>query len=87
MKQTGPTPTEALSIAETIVRTRYGGAAFAYAAGSIIRGEGTYLSDIDLVVVFDQIDAARRESFIIDGIPIEAFVHDPERWAGSSTKM
>lgn len=78
IKRTGPTPAEALSIAEAVVHTRYGGAAFAYAAGSIMRGEGTYFSDIDIVVVFDQIDAARRESFIADDVPIEAFVHDPE---------
>ncbi|WP_237714113.1 nucleotidyltransferase domain-containing protein [Novosphingobium sp. Rr 2-17] len=61
--------------------TRYNGAAFAYAAGAIMRGEGTYLSDIDLVVVFDHLDAARRESFTVDGVPIEAFVHDPETLA------
>ncbi len=77
MKRTSPTPAEALSTAEAVFHTRYGGAAFAYVAGSIMRGEGTYLSDIDLVVVFDGLDAARRESFIVDGVPIEAFVHDP----------
>lgn len=81
MKPTGPTPAEALSIAEAVVHTRYGGAAFAYAAGSIMRGEGTRLSDIDLVVVFDRLDAARRESFAVDGVPVEAFVHDPETLA------
>jgi len=77
MKRTGPTPAEALSTAEAVFHARYGGAAFAYAAGSIMRGEGTYLSDIDLVIVFDQLDAARRESFVVDGVPVEAFVHDP----------
>jgi len=81
MKRTGSTPAEALSIAKAVFHTRYAGATFAYAAGSIMRGEGTYLSDIDLVVVFDRLDAARRESFIVDGVPIEAFVHDPETLA------
>ncbi len=78
VKRISPTPAEALTIAEAVFRTRYSGAAFAYAAGSIMRGEGTYLSDIDLVVVFDHLDAARRESFIFDDVPIEAFVHDRE---------
>lgn len=74
---TDPTPAEALTIAKAIVESRYGGAAFAYVAGSIMRGQGTYLSDIDLVVVFDRLEAARRESFVVEGIPVEAFVHDP----------
>lgn len=81
VKRTGPTPAEALTIAEAVFHTRYNGAAFAYAAGSIMRGEGTYLSDIDFVVVFDHLEAARRESFTVDRVPIEAFVHDPETLA------
>lgn len=41
-----------------------------------MRGQGTRLSDIDLVVVFDSLEAARRESFVFRGVPVEAFVHD-----------
>ena len=78
---TNPTRIEALAIAEAVVASRYEGAAFAFAAGSIMRGEGTYLSDIDLVVVYDRLEAARRESFFVDGVPIEAFVHDEETLA------
>lgn len=81
VKRSGPTPAEALTVAEAVFDTHYNGAAFAYAAGSIMRGEGTYLSDIDLVVVFDHLESARRESFTVDGVPIEAFVHDPETLA------
>ncbi|RMB39193.1 nucleotidyltransferase-like protein [Sphingomonas sp. PP-F2F-G114-C0414] len=81
VKQTGLQPAEALTIAEAVFHTRYEGAAFAFAAGSIVRGEGTYLSDIDLVVVFDRLEAARRESFTVEGVPVEAFVHDPETLA------
>lgn len=76
-----PTPPEALAIAKTVLASRYADAAFAFAAGSIMRGEGTWLSDIDLVVIYDHLEAARRESFIADGVPIEAFVHDPETLA------
>ncbi len=81
VNRTCPTPHEALTIADAVFHARYGGAAFAYVAGAIMRGEGTYLSDIDLVVVFDRLDAARRESFLVDGVPVEAFVHDPETLA------
>jgi hypothetical protein len=81
VKRTGPSPAEALMIAEAVLHSRYNGACFAYVAGSIVRGEGTFLSDLDLVVVFDHLNAARRESFTVDGVPIEAFVHDPETLA------
>ncbi|WP_026597286.1 nucleotidyltransferase domain-containing protein [Methylobacterium sp. 77] len=72
-----PSPSEALTIAGTILRERYPGACFAFVAGSIMRGEGTNLSDIDLVIVFEALEAARRESFTFNGVPVEAFVHDP----------
>ncbi|SDI40736.1 hypothetical protein SAMN05216588_11665 [Pseudomonas flavescens] len=71
-----PCPATALVIANQLLRTRYAGASFAYVAGSIMRGQGTYLSDIDLVVIYDCLEAARRESFMADGVPVEAFVHD-----------
>jgi predicted nucleotidyltransferase len=80
---TNPTPAEALAI----VTSRYEGAAFAFAAGSIMRGEGTRLSDIDLVVIYDHLEAARRESFIVVGIPVERSFTTRKRWRGSSTRM
>ncbi|AFW02908.1 nucleotidyltransferase [Gluconobacter oxydans H24] len=46
-----------------------------------MRGEGTYLSDIDLVVIYDHLEAAYRESFVVGDMPIEAFVHDRETLA------
>lgn len=47
----------------------------AFVAGSVIRGEGTATSDLDLVVVGP--DGPYRESFRAYGWPIEAFVHTP----------
>ena len=72
----------AVAAARAVVSTRYTDAKFAFVAGSIVRGEGTTLSDIDLVILYDHIEAARRESFSFGGFPVEAFVHDPEtlRW-------
>ena len=52
-----------------------------FAAGSIMRGEGNELSDIDLVVVYPTLPRAWRETFVVDGFPVEAFVHDPETLA------
>ncbi|GBQ96545.1 nucleotidyltransferase domain-containing protein [Gluconobacter cerinus] len=69
-------PAEALATATSVFRERYEAASFAYVAGSIMRGEGTYLSDIDLVVIYDHREAAYRESFVVGDMPIEAIVHD-----------
>jgi len=43
--------------------------------GSLIRGEGTATSDADLLLLTDRTDAPFRESFLGDGLPVEAFVH------------
>lgn len=69
---------KAISTAEHALVSRFPGAACAFVAGSILRGQGTVASDIDLVVIYDRLDAAWRESFIDGGFPVEAFVHDPE---------
>lgn len=76
-----PTPNQVLAAADRALRERYPGALVAFAAGSILRGEGRPHSDLDLVVLHERLDHAWRESFLIDGLPVEAFVHDPETLA------
>jgi hypothetical protein len=49
-----------------------------FLAGSVVRGEATASSDLDLVIVHESLHHAYRESFIAHGWPIEAFVHDRE---------
>jgi hypothetical protein len=66
----------AITAARAILASRFPDARFAIVAGSILRGEGNALSDIDLVVVFEHVDVAWRESFVSEGFPVEAFVHD-----------
>lgn len=66
-----------LDLARDIFTSRYPTAEFVIAAGSIIRGEGTTTSDLDLVVLYSSLKSAYRESFTSDGIMVEAFVHDP----------
>jgi len=65
-----------IDVVKTIWLDRYRGAAVVFAAGSIIRGEGTPFSDLDLVVVYSHLPRAYRESFRFGGYPVEAFVHD-----------
>lgn len=67
-----------IDTAKSIRGERYPSAAAVFAAGSFIRGDATAHSDIDLVVVFDRLPNAYRESYHVDGFPVEAFVHDPE---------
>jgi hypothetical protein len=50
----------------------------AFVAGSFNRGEATMFSDIDLVVIFQKLDNAWRESFVFDDWPVEVFTHDSE---------
>ena len=71
----------ALAAAEKSLALHFAGANLAFATGSIMRGQGTAASDIDLVVVFPQLDRAWRESFFEDGFPVETFVHDPQTLA------
>jgi len=75
MMKEKPEPAEA---ARRILRERYGDALLLFLAGSVVRGEGTPSSDLDLVVLFEHLPNAYRESFVHEGWPVEAFVHDPE---------
>jgi hypothetical protein len=72
------TSAQAIDNARRILAARYPDALFAVAAGSIVRGEGGAFSDLDLTIIFPQRECARRESFVFDGMQIEAFLHDPE---------
>ena len=65
-----------INVANAIRAERYRDADAVFAAGSIVRGEGTAFSDLDLVVVYGRVECAYRESFRFDGYPVEAFVHD-----------
>lgn len=65
-------------VAKEILENRYPDATVLFLAGSIIRGEATPHSDLDLVVIYDKLPNAYRESFRFHGLPVEAFIHDPE---------
>jgi hypothetical protein len=69
---------EPAEAARKIWGERYAGAPLIFLAGSVVRGEGTASSDLDLVVVYESMPNAYREAFVHDGWPVEAFVHDPD---------
>ena len=67
-----------IKITKEMLQTKYPLAEFAFLAGSIIRGEGTKYSDLDIVIIFENLPNAYRESFYFQGFPVETFVHTPE---------
>ncbi|MGE3724785.1 MAG: nucleotidyltransferase domain-containing protein [Candidatus Sericytochromatia bacterium] len=65
-------------VATRLVENRYPGCVAAFLAGSIIRGEGTPTSDLDLVIVTEEdSDAPYRCSERVGNWPVEFFVHTP----------
>jgi hypothetical protein len=72
------TANEAAELAANILAARYPEALAGFAAGSFVRGGATAASDLDLVVLFAELPNAFRESFVFEGVPVDAFVHDPE---------
>ena len=69
---------ELKNLVTALHKERYPGADVIFLAGSVVRGESTRTSDLDLVVVFHSLPNAYRESFHYGGWPVEAFVHDPQ---------
>ncbi len=69
---------ELIEITREILQTKYSAAEFAFLAGSIVRGEGTAFSDLDVVVIYEDLPNAFRESFYFREFPVETFVHTPE---------
>jgi hypothetical protein len=64
--------------AKEIARERHAGAKVVFLCGSVVRGEATASSDLDLVVIYDSLSQAYRESFLHGQWPVETFVHDPQ---------
>lgn len=67
-----------LFVTKELFDTRYQGADAIFVTGSVVRGEATAHSDLDLVVLFPHVQRAYRESFAHKGWPVEAFIHDAE---------
>ena len=66
-----------MEAARAVWRERYTDARVIFLGGSVMRGEATPASDLDLVVVYERLPQAYREAFVHAGWPVETFVHDP----------
>ena len=69
---------ELKSLITRLRREKYPDADVIFLAGSVIRGEGTRTSDLDVVVAYNSLPNAWRDSYRYGGWPVEAFVHDPQ---------
>lgn len=58
-----------------VISDRFPGCLAAFIAGSFLRGKSTSTSDLDIVIVAEDPEAPYRTSFIVQGWPVEAFVH------------
>lgn len=67
---------EPLATIQKLIKERYVEAKAVFWAGSVSQGEGTSASDLDLVIVFEEVANAYREAFIYHGWPVDAFIHD-----------
>lgn len=65
-------------IALEISQSRYSDAKAVLLCGSVIRGQDTASSDLDMVVLYEKIPFARRESFVHKAWPVEVFINDFE---------
>ena len=62
--------------AARLVRERYPGAVAAIIGGSFATGRQTATSDIDLLLLFDHVEAAWRNTILYEGRTVELFAHD-----------
>lgn len=62
--------------AARLVQARYPGAEAAIIGGSFATGRQTATSDIDLLLLFDHVDAAWRSTLVWEGRTVELFAHD-----------
>ncbi len=66
---------KALAVAKKFIKQEFPDCLTAFLGGSVIRGEASETSDLDIVVITDNTDKAFRESFYQFSWPIEVFVH------------
>jgi predicted nucleotidyltransferase len=69
---------DATDAAARFVRTRFPECLAAFLGGSVVRGEATATSDLDIVVITNRPEAPFRESVVYEDWPVEVFVHTPD---------
>lgn len=65
-----------LDAAKQFIELHFPNCQGALLAGSVVRGEATITSDLDIVIFMEHLDVAYRESFVVFDWAIETFVHN-----------
>jgi GNAT superfamily N-acetyltransferase len=76
--ETTLTRSDPLRTLQKLLNERYQDALAVFWAGSVSNDQGNGASDLDLVIVYEQVPNAWREAFIYEGWPIDTFVHDKD---------
>ncbi len=69
-----------IQLAKELIRTKSPECEAAFLAGSVVRGEATATSDLDIVVFDSSVPTSYRESFIYKDWPVEWYVHNLESY-------
>lgn len=67
-----------MEAAQSIITSQFPNCDVALLGGSVVRGEATKTSDLDIVIVDQNLPSCYRESFYSNGWPVEVFVHNFE---------
>ncbi|WP_052591562.1 nucleotidyltransferase domain-containing protein [Luteipulveratus mongoliensis] len=77
---------ESVELARRVVNERFPDVVAAWLGGSVVRGNATATSDLDITVLLDGSPAPFRESLIEQGLPVELFVQTPASLTHYRTK-
>ena len=69
---------QALALAARVKSARFDDADTLLVAGSVATGNASPTSDVDVLVLYERIECAKRLSFMYDGFVVDAFCHDLE---------
>jgi len=62
-------------VASALIREWFPDCLAAFLSGSVVRGDATATSDLDMVIIVDSEEAPYRDSRVFNGWPVELFVH------------
>ncbi|MDR2993158.1 nucleotidyltransferase [Bacillus cereus] len=69
-----------IEAAQSIIASQFPNCDVALLGGSVVRGEATKTSDLDIVIIDHSLTSCYRESFYSNGWPVEVFVHNFETY-------
>ncbi|PEC22241.1 nucleotidyltransferase domain-containing protein [Bacillus cereus] len=69
-----------IEAAQSIITSQFPNCDVALLGGSVVRGEATKTSDLDIIIIDQKLSGCYRASFYSNGWPVEVFVHNFETY-------